>query len=163
MDTPLKILVATDEFPETASLRQAFAEAGVGSPVHFARDGQEVLDYLQGKPPFDDPVQHPLPDLLFLDVSLPRLGGLEVLEWVRRHPGLSQMLVVAFADPNHAEDIARADALGANSCVLKPRESAELVSMVARLQNYWLSITSPPGAGLAVQALIGLAKKTPEK
>ena len=101
--------------------------------------------------------------MLFLDVGLPRLGGLEVLEWVRRHPGLSQMLVIAFADPNHAEDMARADALGANSCVLKPREPGELVSMVARLQNYWLSINSPPGEGLALQTLIGVATKSLEK
>jgi CheY-like chemotaxis protein len=159
----LKILVAADGFSETVSLHQAFAEAGVGAPVYFAQDGQEVLDYLQGKPPFEDPVLHPLPDLLFLDVSLPRLGGLEVLEWVRRHPGLSQMLVIAFADPNHAQDIARADALGANSCVLKPQGPDELVSMIARLQNYWLSINSPPGEGLAAQALIALGAKTLEK
>lgn len=147
MDTPLKILVARRQISEAAFSRRAFAEAGVDAPIHFALNGQEVLDYLQGKPPFDDPVQHPLPDLLFLDCP----ESLEVLEWVRRQSGLKQMLVIVSVAPNRPQDMARACALGANSCVLSTQEAGELVTIVAHLQNYWRSIEASPGNGRASQ------------
>lgn len=67
MDIPLTILVAEDELNDALLLQRAFLKAGVKTPVHFAGDGQEVLDYLQGKPPFESPVEFPLPTLLLLD------------------------------------------------------------------------------------------------
>ena len=62
MDTPLRILVAEDELSDVMLPRMAFAKALVKVPIYFARDGQEVMDYLEGKPPFDNPVKHPLPE-----------------------------------------------------------------------------------------------------
>lgn len=144
MMTPLRILVAEDELGDVLLMKRAFAQAGVSSPVHFALDGQEVLDYLQGKPPFENPVQYPLPNLLLLDLHLPQLDGFEVLSWVRSHPTLSQMLVVVLSSSNRPEEINRAYQSGANSYVIKPHDPAELIAVVERLQNYWLKINAPP-------------------
>jgi CheY-like chemotaxis protein len=138
----LKILVAEDDLGDVMLLRRAFAKAGVRAPIHFARDGQEVLDYLQGNAPFQDPIRHPLPNLLLLDLKLPGLDGFEVLEWLREQPGLRRTLVVVLSASKQMEDVNRAYALGANSYVVKPQDSDELVSVVKRLETYWLKINA---------------------
>src|SRR5262245_31179036 len=140
MDSPLRILVAEDELEDELFLRRAFAKAGVNAPIYFARDGQEVVDYLQGKPPFENPVEFPLPNLLLLDLKLPHISGLKVLEWLRGQPGLSRLLVVVFSASRDSEDVTRAYALGANAYIIKPHDPSELVQIVQRLQNYWLNI-----------------------
>jgi CheY-like chemotaxis protein len=153
MDTPLKILVAEDDLGDVVLLRRAFAKAKVNVPVHFARDGEEVIQYLEGKTPFDNPIDHPLPNLLLLDLKLPRVDGFQVLEWLRVQPGLSRILVVVFTSSNNPEDIGRAYALGANSYLVKPQDPNELVRVVERLQNYWLNINTAPHSRLVPTAL----------
>lgn len=149
MDTPLSILVAEDELGDELLLRHAFEVARVSAPVYFARNGQEVLDYLQGRSPFENPVDYPLPNLLLLDLGLPRVDGFKVLEWVRNQPGLKRMLVVVFTGSNRPSDMTRAYGLGANAYVIKPSAPADLVRIVERLQRYWQSINSRPTESLA--------------
>jgi CheY-like chemotaxis protein len=145
MKTPLHVLVAEDEIGDVLLLERAFAKAGVSAPVYVAADGQEVLDYLEGVPPFNNPVQYPLPDLLLLDLHLPRVNGFEVLTRIRNHPKLSQMLVVILSSSNHPEEIQRAGALGANSYIVKPQDPTELVEVVRGLQEHWQRINASDG------------------
>jgi CheY-like chemotaxis protein len=154
MNTPLSILVAEDELKDVLLLRHAFAKAGVKAPVYFANDGQEVLDYLQGNSPFDNPVEFPLPNLLLLDLKLPRVSGFEVLEWLRQQPRLKHLLVVVLSNSGNPEAMTRAYSLGANAYVVKPHEPKELVSIVARLQNYWLSINAESDLVLAAPVFL---------
>ncbi|HYG34684.1 MAG TPA: response regulator [Clostridia bacterium] len=154
MDTPLRILVAEDELGDVLLLQRAFTKARVAKPIYFARDGQEVMDYLQGRPPFENPVVFPLPNLLLLDLKLPRVSGFEVLEWLRHYPGLRRMIVVVFSASNQPEDVARAYSLGANSYVVKPQDPSELVRVVERLQKHWQNITTEPDQSLASSTLV---------
>ncbi|SRR5258708_29229696 len=154
MDTPLRILVAEDELDDVLFLQRAFVKARVSPPIHFARDGREVMDYLLGKPPFDNPVEFPLPNLLLLDLKLPRISGFEVLEWLRGYPGLKRLLVVVFSASRGEEDVRRAYTLGANAYIVKPHEPEELVKTVERLQRYWLNIQTEPGQVLPAPALM---------
>lgn len=147
MKTPLHILVAEDDLGDVWLLQRAFIKAGVSAPVYFAADGQEVLDYLEGEPPFDNPVRYPLPDLLLLDLKLPRVSGFEVLTRVRSHSTLSQMLVVILSSSNHRDEMERAEALGANSYIVKPQDPTKLVQIVKSLQEYWLGIDASDGEG----------------
>jgi len=140
MNTPLTILVAQQELGDALLLQRAFNTAKVSTPVHFARDGQEVLDYLEGKPPFQNPIIHPLPALLILDLNLPRVDGYQVLRWLRLNPGLHDMIVVVFGSSQDAKDVRRAYSLGANSYIVKPKEPQQLVKIVKQLQEYWLGI-----------------------
>jgi CheY-like chemotaxis protein len=142
METPLRILVAEDEMGDVLLLQRAFDKAQVRTPVHFARDGREVMDYLEGNPPFQNPVLHPLPTLLLLDLNLPFIDGFQVLEWVRLQPGLRHMIVVVFTNSEQQEDISRAYSLGANSYVVKPQDPNQLVQVVEHLQNYWFAINN---------------------
>jgi CheY-like chemotaxis protein len=152
----LKILVAEDDLGDVMVLRRAFAKAGVRAPIHFARDGQEVLDYLQGNAPFQDPICHPLPNLLLLDLKLPRLDGFEVLRWLREQPGLRRTLVVVLSASKQMEDVNRAYALGANFYVVKPQDPDELVRVVKRLEAYWLKINISSEHISASQSLVEL-------
>jgi CheY-like chemotaxis protein len=156
MDTPLRILVAEDQLDDVLFLRRAFAKAGVNAPIYFARDGGEVMNYLQGNPPFENPVEFPLPNLLLLDLKLPRVSGFQVLEWLRAQPGLSRLLVVVFSASGESEDVTRAYALGANAYIIKPHEPDELVRTVERLQNYWLNIHAEPAQVLPSPALMAV-------
>jgi CheY-like chemotaxis protein len=156
MEMELRVLVAEDDLGDVLLLQQAFTKAGVTQPVCFARDGQQVMDYLEGLPPFDNPVRHPLPNLLLLDLRLPKVSGFEVLDWLRGHPQFRHMLVVAFSDSDRPEDVQHAYALGANSYIIKPRDPAELVRLVERLQDYWAGIIVPPPDSAPVQTVISL-------
>ncbi len=144
MDTPLGVLLAEDELGDILAVRRAFEKAGVKTPVHIARDGQEVVDYLTGNPPFSDPVAHPLPALLLLDLRLPVISGFELLEWLRKQPRLRHMIVVVFSSSEDPEDINRAYDLGANSYIIKPHDPDDLVMVVKQLQQYWLNINANP-------------------
>ena len=134
----LNILIAEDDPNDTFLLARAFSKAAVQAPLHFVRDGQEVVDYLQGQNPFADRDAHPLPALLLLDLKMPRLDGFEVLQWVRRQEGLRRLLVVVFSSSSQIEDINRAYDLGANSYLGKPAASEDLFELVKSLEQYWL-------------------------
>ncbi len=156
MRMPLTILVAEDELGDVLLLMRAFDKAGVKSPVRIARDGQEVIDYLSGSPPFSDPVAYPLPALLLLDLKLPVVSGFELLEWLRKEPHLRQMIIVVFSSSEAPDDINRAYRLGANSYIIKPSAPEDLVGLVRQLQDYWLNInTSAANCGRSMCSPLG--------
>ena len=132
------ILVAEDDPTDAYFFQRAFKRAGIPVVLHFVRDGQEVLDYLQGLGPFADRADHPLPQLLLLDLNMPRLNGFEVLEWVRDHRGLNGLQTVIFSSSDEPRDINRAYGLGANWYLVKPHSLDELNALVGRFKKFWL-------------------------
>jgi CheY-like chemotaxis protein len=136
----LILLVAEDLPEEVFILKRALERARFSAPVHFVRDGQEALDYFSGEGSFADRRQNPLPTLLLLDLKMPRLDGFQVLEWLRRQPGLRRLPVIVFTSSDVSQDIRRAYDLGANSYVVKPHASQDLESVASRLQSYWFQL-----------------------
>jgi len=131
------ILVAEDDPTDAYFFERAFRRAGLPVTLHFVRDGQEVLDYLQGEGQFADRTRYPLPQLLLLDLKMPRLDGFDVLEWVRKQPSMSGVLIVIFSSSEEPRDINRAYGLGANSYLVKPHSMAELTALVGQFKKYW--------------------------
>jgi CheY-like chemotaxis protein len=138
------ILVAEDDSTDAFFLQRAFNRAGIPIALHFVRDGQEAVDYLQGKGQFADRMRHPLPQLVLLDLKMPRLDGFEVLGWIRQQPDLSKLVIVIFSSSGEPRDINRAYGLGANSYIVKPHSMEELMELVGRFKKHWLEGENQP-------------------
>ena len=80
----LKVLVVEDSPNDVFLLQRAFSKTGPEAPLHFARDGQEALDYLKGVDRFADRNLYPLPTLLVVDLKLPGIDGFDIIQWVRK-------------------------------------------------------------------------------
>jgi CheY-like chemotaxis protein len=147
--TSKKVLIAEDDPSDIFFLKRAFQIAGVPASLQFVRDGQEAIDYLEGDDRFADRHTYPLPDLLLLDLKMPRLNGFDVLDWLRRQPGLKRLLVTVLTSSDQPQDINRAYDLGANSYLLKPHNAESLSELVKQVQRYWLEVNSCPPTILA--------------
>jgi CheY-like chemotaxis protein len=132
------ILVAEDDLTDAYFFERAFKRAGIPVVLHFVRDGQEVLDYLQGVGQFADRTAHPVPQLVLLDLKMPRLDGFEVLEWVRKQPGFNGLQMVIFSSSDEPRNINRAYDLGTNWYLVKPHSMEELNALVGRFKKFWL-------------------------
>jgi CheY-like chemotaxis protein len=132
------ILVAEDDPTDAYFLERAFKRAGIPVILRFVRDGQEVIEYLEGKGQFADRARHPMPQLVLLDLKMPRVDGFDVLAWVRKRPDLNEMLIVIFSASDEPKDMNRAYDLGANWYLVKPHSMEELNELVGRFKKYWL-------------------------
>jgi CheY-like chemotaxis protein len=146
MMTRQTILQVEDREEDVFLLRYAFKHACVENPIQVAADGQEAIDYLAGKEKFADRAQFPLPCLVLLDLQLPRVTGLEVLEWIRRQPALKTLVVIILSSSIHEGDVRRAYELGANAFLVKPSSTETLADMSAALKHFWLVHNTLPAS-----------------
>ena len=127
------ILVAEDDANDMTLLALAFKKAGAFATVHFVHNGLEATRYLQGKGPYQDRAQFPLPNLFVVDLKLPGMSGFELLAWVRGQPLLQQMVMGVLSGSEYDQDIQKARALGARFYLIKPQKPAELVVIARQL------------------------------
>jgi len=133
-------LLVEDNERDIDLMRRAFSRLQLGNPFHVVRDGEEAMDYLLGQGLYANREEFPLPFLILLDIHLPKRDGFEVLQWLRKTPGLKHILVVVLSGREDDADIQRAYALGANSYLIKPGDPAHLQEMIGLLQKYWTTI-----------------------
>lgn len=139
------ILVADDDEDDCLLVREAFAERRADSLLEFVHDGEQLLAYLLGKPPFENRERYPMPDLILLDLNMPRMDGREALGAIKQHPQLRCIPVVVLTTSSACEDVAGSYQDGANSFVTKPASFTELTGLVDMLGKYWLElVTLPP-------------------
>ena len=138
MSESAHILVAEDDPTDAYFFQRAFRRAGLPITLHFVGDGQEVIDYLQGEGKFADRAVYPLPQLVLLDLNMPRLDGFQVLEWVRQQPRFNGLHLVIFSASEEPKDMSRAYDLGANWYLVKPHSMEELTALVGRFKKFWL-------------------------
>ncbi len=112
----------------------------------MVRDGQQALDHLFGEGEFPERKGMDLPTLVWLDIGLPRVNGLDVLEAIRARPSTRLMAVVILTSSDEERDRLRGYENGANSVVCMPLDCAEFAETVARLGVYWLTIKQTPPA-----------------
>ena len=134
------ILVAEDDPTDAYFFERAFRRAGLPVALHFVSDGQEVRDYLQGTRQFADRARYPLPQVVLLDLHMPRMDGFEVLDWIRHQPQLASLEVVIFSSSEAARDMNRAYRLGANSYLVKPHSMEELMALVGTFKKHWIEV-----------------------
>jgi CheY-like chemotaxis protein len=134
----LPLLLVEDNDDDAFLMRLSLKAAGVIQPLHVAEDGQQAIDYLAGRGPYADREKYPLPSVVFLDLKLPFKSGHEVLAWIRNQRDLAQIIVLVLSSSNQPSDLEEAYRLGANSYVVKPAATEELVEWAAAFKRYWL-------------------------
>lgn len=130
MNTPATVLVVEDDEDDFFLFERELKKVGVAVARHVV-DGQTAVAYLAGDAPFGDRAEHPLPDIVFLDLKIPRLNGHEVLEWIRSQPGLQDLRVYVLTGSDEPKDHARAAKAGATGYFVKPLEGARLRQLFA--------------------------------
>jgi CheY-like chemotaxis protein len=138
------ILVVEDQEDDIFLVRKAFKNAGVPNPIHVVRDGQEALDYLSGQGKYAHRDEYPLPDLILLDLKMPRMDGFQVLQWLRQQTGISAIPVIVLTSSDQVWEINTAYALGANSFLVKPGDFDDYKNLAEILQTYWLKTVRRP-------------------
>ena len=138
------ILLVEDSSDDVVLVQRALRKANIHNPVQIVGDGEEAIQYLQGHPPYDDRVRHPFPALMLLDLKLPRSSGFEVLTWVRNHPRIRYLPVIALTASRNEDDLIRAYDLCINSYLVKPLAPPALSSMLRTLSDYWLRLNEQP-------------------
>lgn len=138
-----KTLLLVEDNPEDVELAKlAFERAGLAVRVDYVRDGVEALAYLLPSP--TDAAAPSLPVTVLLDLKLPRLGGLEVLERLRADSRTRLLPVVILTSSGHPADMASSYRLGCNSYVRKPVDFARFLDVVRQLGSYWLTLNELP-------------------
>ena len=143
MTTKTILLVEDNHQDEMLTLR-ALKKVNLANHVDVARDGQQAIDYLFREGEFADREGTDLPTVVLLDISLPRISGLEVLERLRADPRTRLLPIVLLTSSDEERDRLRGYHNGANSFVRKPLDFSEFVETVSRLGVYWLAVNSPP-------------------
>ena len=138
---PVHILLVEDNPDDVSITTRAFEKGGVVSRLIVARDGQEVLDLLCGGD--GSPAR---PDLVLLDINLPKVNGLDVLAKVRATSAVATVPIVMLTASGRREDIERAYGLGANSYIQKPVVFEGLTRTLDVIRQYWFEVATLPPA-----------------
>ena len=145
---PCIILMADDDPDDRLLVRDALAECksetGVVDLMRFVDDGEDLMDYLNRRGKFSDPASSPRPDLILLDLNMPRKDGREALREIRATAELRSIPVVVFTTSRAETDIKLVYGLGANSFITKPTAFDALVNTLSVLSRYWLHVVELP-------------------
>ena len=139
--TPIEILLVEDSPGDVRLTQEALRDAKVQNNLHIASDGMEATAFLwrQGKY-----ANAPRPDLILLDLNLPKKGGREVLEEIKQDPSLKSIPVVILTTSAAEEDILRSYQLHANCYITKPVDLDQFLKIVKTIDNFWLAIVKLP-------------------
>jgi CheY-like chemotaxis protein len=129
------ILIIEDDANDAELLKRGLRKAGFSGAVMVCKDGSEARDYVQGQGAFSNRSDYPLPDLILLDLSLPKVSGLEVLAWMKEQPHASKIPVFVLTGSPYMTSVANAYALGAKSFFFKPLDASQLAALAGALQQ----------------------------
>ncbi len=139
----LNILLAEDNEDEVFLLQQAIKKAKVAICLHVVSNGLEAQSYLKGDGAYANREQYPFPDILLLDLNMPRMNGFEVLQWLRGDKQCRGLVVHILTASARDTDVDRAYELGANSYIIKPARVDQLTAFVTALHQ-WHRFTAFP-------------------
>ncbi|WP_323190240.1 response regulator [Halostella sp. PRR32] len=138
---PADILLVEDNPGDVRLTKEAFEDGRIANTLHVVNDGVEALDFLYRR---GDHADAPCPDIVLLDLNLPRKDGDEVLEEINSDPELSRVPVVVLTSSEAQEDIVRSYELDANAYLTKPVDPNKFIDTVKTLQTFWLSVIRLP-------------------
>ncbi|MBC8153136.1 MAG: response regulator [Bacteroidetes bacterium] len=133
----MTILIADDDADDRMFLEEALHKNGYKHTIEFVEDGEELITRLK-HPDF------PMPNLLMLDLNMPRKNGFQALQEIKDDPRLRRLPVIIMTTSSADEDVARSYDLGVNSFITKPFNFSRLIEMIGALKTYWLDIVKLP-------------------
>jgi CheY-like chemotaxis protein len=138
---PIEILLVEDNPGDARLTLEAMREAKVRNRIHVVEDGVEALEFLRRQGRFGEA---PRPDLILLDLNLPRKDGREVLAEVKTDPDLKRIPVVVLTTSRAEEDVLRAYNLHANCYVTKPVDLEQFMKIVSQIDEFWVKVVTLP-------------------
>jgi CheY-like chemotaxis protein len=126
------VLMADDDEDDCLLVQSAFREAGIAHDLRFVGDGQELLDYLCNEGDFSDHEKYPRPDLILLDLNMPRIDGRKALAKIKSNPQLRDIPVLILTTSRNERDIALSKQAGASSFLAKPEIFDDLTDMLSK-------------------------------
>lgn len=140
----LKVVYAEDDENDVFFMERAFSKLKLRNSLQVVSNGRAAVDYLSGEGPYADRTKHPLPDLLLLDVKMPRMSGLEVLKWARERPAFQALPILLFTSSTQRADIEYSRAHRASGYLVKPANSEHLAGLVGKILA---ACEQPPAVG----------------
>ena len=136
---PVEILLIEDNEGDILLTTEALEEGKILNNTRVVRDGKMALDYLA-----EGLNSGSLPDLILLDVNLPRINGHEVLQYVKQHVGLKQIPVIMLTTSSAEKDINLSYQNHANCYITKPVEAADFINAISKVEDFWINIVQLP-------------------
>lgn len=138
---PIEILLVEDNPGDIILTKEAFADAKIKNNIHIAKDGEEALSYLNRLNGFEQSIK---PDLILLDLNLPKIDGREVLDSIKSNETLCHIPVVVLTSSEAEQDILETYELHANSYVVKPINLDQFVNVIQAIENFWFTVVTLP-------------------
>lgn len=138
---PIEILLVEDSPSDTDLTVEALKEGKVYNNLHVVEDGVQAMEFLRRQGAYADA---PRPDLIMLDLNLPRKDGREVLAEIKGDPSLRPIPIVVLTTSRAEQDVLRAYELNANCYVTKPVDFTQFIDVVQTVENFWLSVVTLP-------------------
>jgi CheY-like chemotaxis protein len=140
-DRAINVLLVEDDPGDELITREAFEHNKINNTFHVARDGQEGLDYLYQRGEFQDAIR---PDLILLDLNLPKYDGRQLLQKIKSDPDLCHIPVVVLTTSSAEEDVLRSYKLHANAYVTKPVDLDQFMSAVRQIDEFFVQVVRLP-------------------
>ena len=144
-----EILLIEDNPADVVLIQEAFKEARLQNKIHIASDGEQALQYLQKQSSFAEAAR---PDLILLDLHLPKRSGREVLSAIKSDPDLAEIPVIVLTTSSQDDDVRQAYRLHANCFLTKPLELESFFAMVRGIDDFWLTLVKLPSVRRAAAA-----------
>lgn len=135
------ILIVEDNPGDARLIKEVLSNNRIFCQLHMAKDGVEAVNFLYQKEAFTD---SPRPDLIFLDLNLPKMDGREVLAKIKSDNNLKQIPVIVMTTSEAEEDIAKSYSLHANCFVTKPMQLDQFVNVIKSLEDFWFTLVKLP-------------------
>ena len=141
-------LLAEDDDDDYLITLDALRELNMDKNVRRVKDGDELISYLPHIPPYENETDYPRPDMIFLDLNMPKKDGREALKEIKANPILKNIPIVILTTSNAPDDIASTYKYGANSYIQKPDSYERFIEIFRTVNNYWLETVKLPSSVL---------------
>ncbi len=140
----IEILFVEDSLDDAALTMRALKKGGLSNTIFHVKDGAEALDFMYCKGAYTSRSNHEHLKLILLDLKMPKVSGMEVLEKIKSDPAFKSIPIVILTSSKEDPDIKRCYELGANSYIVKPVESDNFFQTIKDLSFYWMISNQPP-------------------